>query len=434
MYLVYSFLLAVAAVVTFPYFLVQGLRHGKYLGSAAARLGRAPEAARTPGGAIWLHAVSVGEVLACQRLAAGLKQRFSKRPLVVSTTTESGFRTAAKRLQADAVFYCPFDFAFAVRRVLKALRPAILLVAETELWPNLLREPSRAGIPVAVFNARVSDRSFPRYRRFRFFFRHVLDCVSLLLPQSDEDARRLLELGAPPARLRLAGNLKYDQPAAPPLPDWLDEQLREWAANGALVAGSTAAGEETQVLEAFGRLRLRHAGLRLILAPRRPERFEEVAAMAAGQGFAVARRSGLEPAKPQHLRHAQVLLLDTIGELRAFYGYATVAFVGGSLVPHGGQNILEAAQFARPIVVGPHMSNFRDMTRVFLRAGALRQVASAAELAPALEELFENAAMREALGQAALRLLEANRGATDRVIEAVAELLDVREFTTDKQG
>lgn len=433
MYLIYSFVLALAAVVSFPYFLVQGLRRGKYLGSFRARLGRLPEAAHSGGDAIWLHAVSVGELLACRGLAAGLKQRFPHRPLLVSTTTDTGFRTARQRLQtgelkADAVFYCPFDFRFAVRRVLGQVQPSLLLVAETEFWPNLFREASQAGVRVVVMNARVSDRSYPRYRLFRFFFQDVLNRASLLLAQSELDGQRLRQLGAEPGRVRVTGNLKYDQPAPAPVPGWLDRQVTRWAAQGALLAGSTAAGEEEIVLAAFERLRQQRPALRLILAPRRPERFEEVARMAEARGLRVARRSQFVPAPDAEVdRDAAVLLLDTVGELGAFYRYATVAFVGGSLVPHGGQNILEPAQFARPIVVGPYMHNFREVTRAFRQAGALRQVASGSELAGALEELFRDPAAAAAMGDAARRLLDANRGATERVLEAVAELLPEAE-------
>ncbi len=431
MYFIYSTILALAAVVTFPYFLVQGLRHGKYLGSIRARLGYLPDAIGGPGNtdALWLHAVSVGELLACQGLVAALKERFPERPLLVSTTTETGFRTAEQRrksggLKADAVFFCPFDFGFSVRRVLRRLRPALLLVAETEFWPNLFRQASRAGIPVAVANARVSDRSFPRYRRFRFFFREVLNRATLLLAQSEEDARRLRELGADSTRVRCAGNLKYDTPAAAPLPPWLDRQVRRWAEGGALLAGSTAAGEEESLLEAFERLRKQHPALRLIVAPRRPERFDEVARMAAARGFGVARRSLLSSEPGAEIDPGvAVLVLDTIGELGAFYRYATVAFVGGSLVPHGGQNILEPAQFARPIIVGPYVHNFREITREFRQAGALQQLASGAELAATLEELFRDAHAAAAMGEAARRLLEANRGATQRAANLIAALV-----------
>ena len=433
MYLLYSFLLALAALVMFPYFLVQGLRHGKYLGSLRARLGWVPETARTPGDALWLHAVSVGEVLACQSLLAGLRRRFPQRPLLVSTTTETGFRTAQQRretgaLEADGIFYCPFDFRFSVRRVLRRVRPAVLLVAETEFWPNLFREASRGGARVVVVNARISDHSFPGYRLFRLFVRKVLNQATLLLAQSEVDAERLRRLGADPLRVRVAGNLKFDREAAAPLPHWLDRRLSRWTAPGALVAGSTAAGEEEIVLAAFQRLREQRPALRLLLAPRRPERFEEVAELIAARGFRLARRSRLTsaPAAEPDVEidpEAAVLLLDSVGELGAAYRYATVAFVGGSLVPHGGQNILEAAQFSCPVVVGPYMQNFRDITHAFRAAGALRQVASGAELFPAIEQLFDDPVAAAAMGQAGRRLLEANRGATERVLEAVAALL-----------
>ena len=447
MYLLYSFLLALTALVTFPYFLVQGLRHGKYLGSFRERLGRAPERAHSPhsphrqGDALWLHAVSVGELLACQSLVAGLKQRFPQRPLLVSTTTETGFRTAQQRfetgaLKTDAIFYCPFDFRFSVRRVLRRVRPALLLVAETEFWPNLFREASQGGVQVVVVNARISDRSFPRYRLFRGFVGKVLNQATLLLAQSEVDAERLRQLGADPVRVRVAGNLKFDREAAAPLPDWLDRQLSRWTATGALVAGSTAAGEEELLLTGFERLREHRPSLRLLLAPRRPERFEEVAELVAARGFRLARRSQLTAppdveidAEPDAKIDAEidpeadVLLLDSMGELSAVYRYATVAFVGGSLVPHGGQNVLEAAQFARPVVVGPYMQNFRDIAHAFGAAGALRQVGSGGELFAALEQLFDDPAAAAAMGHAGRRLLEANRGATERVLEAVAALL-----------
>ena len=436
MYLLYSFFLALAALVTFPYFLVQGLRYGKYLGSLRARLGWVPEAAHSPhsqGDALWLHAVSVGELLACQSLLARLRQRFPQRPLLVSTTTETGFRTAQQRLEtgaleADAIFYCPFDFRFAVRRVLRRVRPALLVVAETEFWPNVFREASRGGARVVVVNARISDRSFPRYRLFRFFVQNVLNQATLLLAQSEVDAERLRQLGADPSRVRVAGNLKFDLEPAAPLPQWLDRQIHSWTAPGALVAGSTAAGEEEIVLAAFQRLREQRPSLRLLLAPRRPERFEEVAELIAARGFRLARRSRLTSASAAEPDagidpEAAVLLLDSVGELGSVYRYATVAFVGGSLVPHGGQNILEAAQFARPVVVGPNMQNFRDIARTFRAAGALRQVASGAELLTALQELLDDSVAAAAMGQAGRRLLEANRGATERVLEAVAALL-----------
>lgn len=422
MYFLYSAALAVAAALAFPYFLIQGLRHGKYRRSFRARWGRLPSEARSEGGAIWLHAVSVGEVLACRRLVAVLRRHLPGRKLFVSTTTETGFQAARQRLAADGFFYCPFDFAFAVRRVLRNLRPSLVVIAETELWPNLFREARASGAMVAVVNARISDRSLPRYRAFRFFFRRVLGCADVLLAQSPEDAHRLREIGALPERVRVSGILKYDLCEPAPLPRWLARELERWIAPGVLLAGSTAAGEEEHVLEGFARLRLRRHALRLILVPRRPERFDQVAAMIQARGLPLARRSELDQNHPEI--GADVLLVDTVGELGALYRYASVAFVGGSLVPHGGQNPLEAAVFARPVVIGPYMSNFRDITASLLSAGALVQVSSPSELAGALEKLFADPVLAREMGERALTVLDRSRGATERTAEALAALLE----------
>jgi len=443
MYLLYSAALAVAAALALPYFFVQGLRHGKYLGAFRARWGRLPQdlAQKLAGesgsgvrldGAIWVHAVSVGEVLACPRLLAELRAQLPGRRILVSTTTATGQETARKRLAADGFFYCPFDFAFAVRRLLVSMRPAMLVVAETELWPNLFRETRAAGAKVAVVNARVSDRSFPRYRALRFFFRHVLADASLLLAQSQEDARRMREIGACAESVRVTGSLKYDQSEPAPLPSWLSAALTSWTADGALLAGSTAEGEEEHVLKAWAGLRVRRPGLRLILAPRRPERFNRVADLILARGLALARRSALVPAPSgrsslsdltETAIAGDVLLVDTIGELAAMYRYAEVAFIGGSLVEHGGQNPLEPAWFAKPAVVGPFMSNFREITATLLASKAICQIRSANELPAAMEALLIDREGARAMGQRARSILESNRGATARTVAALVELL-----------
>jgi 3-deoxy-D-manno-octulosonic-acid transferase len=437
MYLLYSAALAIAAALALPYFFVQGVRHGKYLGTFRSRWGRLPQelgqmpeqpSARESGGGvrldgagtIWLHAVSVGEVLACPRLVAELRAQLPGRRILVSTTTATGQEAARKRLAADDFFYCPFDFAFAVRRVVASIRPAMLVVVETELWPNLLREVRAAGAKVAVVNARISDRSFPRYRALRFFFRHVLSDAGLLLAQSQEDARRLREMGAPAESVRVTGSLKYDQAEPAPLPDWLSAALTSWTADGALLAGSTAEGEEEHVLKAWAGLRVRRPNLRLILAPRRPERFDRVADLLRARGLAPARRSQLVQ---NAAISGDVLLVDTMGELAAMYRYAEVAFVGGSLVEHGGQNPLEAAWFAKPAVVGPSVSNFREITATLLASKAIRQIRSADELPAAMEALLMDRAGASAMGQRARGILEANRGATARTVDALVELL-----------
>lgn len=409
MYLLYSAALAAAAALSFPYFLYQGIRYGKYLRSFRARWGNVelPETLQTAG-AIWLHAVSVGEVLACPRLVEELRERMPDRKILVSTTTETGFAAAQKRLRADGFFYCPFDFAFAVRRVLKRIRPSLLIVAETELWPNLFREARESGAKVALVNARVSDRSFPRYKAFRFFFQRVLGDASLLMAQSAEDARRLTEMGG--EHPQVASPLKYDQPSPAQLPSWLVEELTRWAKDGLLVAGSTAAGEEEHILRAWKG--------RLIIAPRRPERFDVVEKMARMQ-----RRSGLVEGVPIT---SDILLLDTVGELAAIYQFASVVFVGGSLVDHGGQNPLEPAWFAKPIVVGPSMTNFRDITEALRSAGALSQVRSPDELAAA----FTVAAGNREMGARARAVLDANSGGARATAAAIAALLEAPAATS----
>ncbi len=414
MYLLYSAALAAAAALTFPYFAIQGLRHGKYWRSFRARWGGVAPAgaadageAASPGeaaggtGAIWLHAVSVGEVLACPRLVNELRARMPGRRILVSTTTETGLETARRRLAADGFFYCPYDFAFTVRRVLKRVRPAMLVVAETELWPNLFREARKSGARVALVNARVSDRSFPRYRMARALFRQVLADADLLLAQSSEDARRLTEIGG--ANVQVSTPLKYDQVEPAALPAWLHSELERWSAPGVLVAGSTAAGEEEHLLRAWKG--------RMILAPRRPERFDAVSAMAPTQRLS-ALREGAQIT-------SDILLLDTVGELASIYRYAKVTFVGGSLVDHGGQNPLEPAWFGKPIVVGPSMTNFRDITAKLLAADAIRQVRSASELPAALQETSRDSAM----GERARAVLDANRGSAAFTADALARLL-----------
>jgi 3-deoxy-D-manno-octulosonic-acid transferase len=425
MYLLYSAALAAAAALALPYFFVQGLRHGKYLDTFRARWGRLPEdllrSAADSSGSIWLHAVSVGEVLACPRLVADLRARLPGRRIFVSTTTTTGQEAARKRLAADGLFYCPFDFAFAVRRVLKSVRPAILIVAETELWPNLLHEARAAGVKVIVVNARISDRSFPRYRALRFFFGRVLGDAHLLLAQSQEDARRCGEIGARPDAVRVTGSLKYDQAEPAALPVWLSATLTAWTADGALLAGSTAEGEEEHVLKAWAAFRVRRPNLRLIVAPRRPERFDRVADLIRARGLGLVRRSALVPGTPIT---GDVLLIDTMGELAAMYNYAEVAFVGGSLVPHGGQNPLEPAWFGRPAVVGPSMTNFREITATMLAGKAIKQVRSGDELPAAMEALFLDREGARAMGQRARSILEQNRGATARTVEALVQLLE----------
>ena len=424
MYLLYSFLLAVAFVFSAPFFLWKGRGTGKYLRTLADRMGRMPEDMPPAGGpSIWIHAVSVGEVLSARVLVPPLKARFPGHRVFVSTTTLTGNTVARDTVHgADGVFFAPFDFTRPVVRVLDHLDPALLVLVETEIWPNLIHHARRRGARIAVVNGRISPRSFPRYRRVRTLLRHVLAEVDLFLMQGEAHRARMLEMGAPPERVHVVGNLKYDALREPETPAALRRALGQDGPDPRLlwVAGSTAEGEEEAVLSAFTALRRRHAEARVVIAPRHPERFATVADLVARSGLACARRTLLPDGG---WNGGDVLVLDTLGELAQVYPLATVVFVGGSLAPAGGHNVLEPAVAGKAIIVGPHMDNFREMAAAFLAEDALVQVRDAAGLTDAVVRLFADAAARDALGARAQRIVARNRGALDRTVDALAALL-----------
>lgn len=422
MYFLYTLGLALWLLLGTPVWLLQMLRHGKHRAGWRARLGNVPEQLRRHRAPIfWVHAVSVGEVLAVSGLVAQLRERHPRARVVVSTVTDTGQKLARQRFGAENVFYFPLDFAFAVRPYLQALRPRLVVIAETEFWPNFLRLAREGGARVAVVNARISDRSFPGYRRLRRWLPRVLQNVDLLLAQTDQDRERLLAIGAPAERTRVAGNLKFDAslPQPPAIVQQLQSAIALAEASPVIVAGSTMEGEEPLLLRAFETVLALHPRAVMILAPRHPERFNHVASMISDLGIRFWRRSEWQPSRSIAGR---VFLLDTIGELASLYALATVAFVGGSLVERGGHNILEAAQYGVPVLVGPHTENFRDIVNLFLQAGAAR-VVGPAELPLVLRELVENEAERKLMGMRALETLQAHRGATERTLRALEELL-----------
>jgi 3-deoxy-D-manno-octulosonic-acid transferase len=424
MYLLYSLLLVITVIVGSPWFLYQALVHRKYIGSLRERLGRLPVSLNLDAEpSIWVHAVSVGEVLAARPLVQALKSRYPGLRMFVSTTTIAGHQMARGIRAADGVFYFPFDFAFVVRRVLDVVRPRLFVMIESEIWPNLLRECRRRGVKTAIANGRISPRSYPRYRVARPFFRRVLAAVDRFCMQSDESARRIVEVGADPARVTVTGSLKFDAAALPAAARGRDRVLRFFRVpptRHVIVAGSTMRGEELPVLRAFRRVKSVAPSALLLLAPRHAERFDEAAHLARGEGFATLRRTALAiDAEPR----ADVVIVDTIGELAQLYQLATVAFVGGSLVETGGHNILEPAVFGRPIVFGPHMHNFAEIAREFLAHDAAVQVQSERDLEGALVALLRDPVRRAGLGAAARALVEANRGALDRSIDAISRLL-----------
>jgi len=422
MYLIYSALLAAGLLATLPYWLMQRLRHGKYRAGLSERLGRIPERllVQPARPTIWVHAVSVGEVLAVSGLVGELKRQFPDYRILISTTTDTGQKLARTRFGAENVFYFPLDFAFAIRPYLLLLRPELIVIAETELWPNFLRLGKASGARIAIVNARISDRSWPKYRRFQRLLARVLRQVDLFSTQTEEDARRLGQIGAPKERIQVTGNLKFDVPAptAPPIIASLRAAFQQANAGPVIVCGSTVEGEEPILLQAFVNILASHARAVLILAPRHPERFSEVAELLGQLGIRFWRRS-LWSGDPIV---AGVLLIDSIGELAALYSLADVAFVGGSLVPRGGHNIIEPALHGVPIIVGNHTENFRDIVSLFQSRDGVR-VVGPAELPLAFMELISNPVEQIALGRRAAETLHAQMGATQRTMQALEQLI-----------
>jgi 3-deoxy-D-manno-octulosonic-acid transferase len=423
-YFLYSATLTLLLVVTLPWWLVQMLRLGKYRAGLWERLGLVPSRIRqaprdAAAGTVWIHAVSVGEVLAIVPLVCELQARGYR--VVVSTTTHTGQRLARDRFGEGQVFYFPLDLGVCIRPYLRALRPRLVILAETEFWPNFLRLARASGAHLAVVNARISDRSLPRYRRWRQLLHTALEPVELFLAQSEDDAARLREIGAAAERVEVAGNLKFDiaEPVEAEPVRRLGERLR--AAGGqVIVAGSTVDGEEEFVLQGFRLVLEEYPAAVLVLAPRHRERFEAVARLMDAKRFRWLRRSAQGP-EAQELA-GKVLLLDTLGELAAVYRYADLAFVGGSLVPRGGHNILEPAFFARTILTGPHMENFREIVSCFERRSAVVRC-NTKNLGITFLLLLREPAEREALGRRAQQVLAEERGATARSVERLIRLV-----------
>ncbi len=449
MYLVYSLLMGLAAILLTPYWLIQGIRHKKYLSNLGKRLGFSfPALEKLPAegrGAIWLHAVSVGEVLSGLTLAKRLREQFPERRLVVSTTTITGQALAKERMPfADAVIYFPLDWTLCVKRALTAVRPALVIVLETELWPNFLREASRRGVPVIFVSGRISDRSFARSQSWlrvagfflRPFWKDALGRAFGFWMQSERDAERVRQLGAPAEKVHVGGNLKYDSelPETSPLAKWLEQEVGRAGRRPLIVAGSVVATEEPLALIAFGVAQGEFRKALLVLAPRKPERFEAAAQFIEDSHQKWVKRSDLRVPTPSGQTPngsltgigdgVGVLLLDSIGELASLYRLADGVFVGGSLVPSGGHNILEPAAFGKVPVFGESMENFSEIARRFLGENAALQVGSPEDAGVAWIELLRNPDRNQKMGEAARRLVEESRGATDRAVETILGILE----------
>ncbi|AXC15347.1 Lipid IVA 3-deoxy-D-manno-octulosonic acid transferase [Acidisarcina polymorpha] len=428
----YSFAWLVVLGISAPWWLWKLATTDKYRDGLRERLGRVPARLLSAGDTrpvIWIHAVSVGEAIAVSGLVRELRRRAAGYRIVVSTTTKTGQSLARERFGTGDVFYYPLDFAFAVRPYLRALKPQLLVLAETEFWPRMLWECRRSHIPVAVVNARISNRSYPKYLRLRLLWRRILAQLSLVLAQSEEDVLRLQRIGAPAERVRYGGNLKYDVRAVADAP--VAVALRAALPAGAelFVCGSTLEGEEQLLLQAWPVLIARHPELRMLLAPRHPERFAAVAELLEQSGISWESRSQWMTRGSQELAPGSILLLDSIGELASVYGVAKVAFVGGSLVPAGGHNPLEPAQFGVPILMGPHYENFREIVDK-LRARHAISIVNPVAVSAYIMDVLENPASLTAMGARGGEVFAAQAGATDR---AVSALLAVLQMTGERK-
>ena len=373
---------------------------------------------------IWLHAVSVGEAIAARPLLKALRSRYSRYVIVISTTTETGRGVATEFTEQDLCIYFPFDFLPAVRRTLDLIRPEMIIIMETEIWPNFMREACRRCIPVILANGRISDRSFGRYSLFSWFFRHPLQQFSALCMQSETDRERIIAIGAPPVRTMTTGNLKYDIPIRPKTEVERGDLRVDYSISVGLTiitAGSTHPGEEEQILDTYLELLKGNDRLFLILVPRHPERGNEVSGILKRKGLTYRRRSTMGTATDRMLRGGNVLLVDTIGELLGLYALSDLVFVGGSLVPTGGHNLLEPACVGVPSVFGPHMTNFREITDLVLRYQAGIQVENETGLMEAFCGLSDDPVQRRLLGENGLRMMRENGGATERHMAVIAD-------------
>jgi 3-deoxy-D-manno-octulosonic-acid transferase len=431
MYFLYSAALVVVFVIATPFWLFKMLRHGKYRAGLSERLGRVPERVRSaqPGDVcIWIHAVSVGEVLAVSQLVNQLRDEADGTlRVVVSTTTTTGQKLAQERFGADNVFYFPLDFGFCIRPYMRALRPKLVVMAETEFWPNFLRIAKRCGAQLAVVNARISDRSLPGYRRWKGILSRVLRNVDVFLAQSEEDKRRLVEIGAPEERVQVSGNLKFDvkPPAKLAIVEQLQHAMERSGGGPVVVAGSTVGWEESAVLAMFSRLLESYPNAILVLAPRKPERFDEVAELSRKKSLRTWRRSQTD--LEQTAVSGGVFVLDSIGELGSLYQLGACALVGGSLENSGGHNILEPTGFGVPVIVGPHTHNFRDIVGLFRRADALIELPPLGpeESADALYAAVLSILRKEAGDKLAHmnEVMRSQMGATGRTVNALRELM-----------
>jgi 3-deoxy-D-manno-octulosonic-acid transferase len=432
MYFIYSLLLGIAFILLLPRFLLDAFRHGKYVAGFSERLGSVSPLGINGRPVIWIHCVSVGETQAARPLVRGLKERFPEYSIAISTITVTGQNLARQvfKDEVEKIFYFPFDWRWMVRKTIKAINPAAILIMETELWPSFLRECKVRKIPVAIVNGRLSQQSFRRYRWIKNFMLRIFSSVSLAIMQTEADAERLRALGMEAEKTFVSGNMKFDAGTIP-LNDPLTTEFRERfglsAESPLILAASTHAPEEVVILNAFHQVITRQESKpRLIIAPRHPERFAGVADLLHASGLRWTSRTSPVDASD---READVVLLDSIGELPSIYSLASIVFVGGSIAKSGGHNIVEPAAAGASVITGPHTYNFQFIVETFVKAGAIIQLppmtdsVAIVELENVLSELLTNPKRQQELGERAARLVNENRGATDRTLELLNSML-----------
>lgn len=397
----------------------RSLKNPYYRSRIGERFGQLPELNKT--GTLWIHAVSVGETQASEPLVKRLQEQFPDLPIVITTTTPTG-SDRVKKLFGESVFhaYFPFDLPFAVWGFLKAAQPKILVMMETEVWPNLLAECERENIPTILANARLSERSAKGYARLGSFARETFGRISLVAAQSPADAERFLGLGVKSDRVRVTGSIKFDVRIPALVNEQAEALRRTWGGRPVWVAASTREGEEELILAAHRQVLRQMPQALLVLVPRHPERFDKVALLCQRDGFTYARRSADDLCRSE----TAVYLGDTMGELILFLSAADVAFVGGSLVPTGGHNVLEPAALGLPVIFGPHMFNFAMVSRMLLAEGAAVEVADVDALTKWIVDWLSDANLRAVYGENALRVVEANRGALDRLFDILQTYLE----------
>ncbi len=423
MYTLYHLLLGTAILITLPYWTWRYFTTPKYRHTLRQRLALdLPDFGPAP--RIWVHAVSVGEVMAARGLLSGLAERYPGHRIVLSTVTKTGQQVARQHLPDDwTTLYLPLDLPWIVNRVVTAMNPRFLVVMETELWPALFRALQRRHIPVLLANGRLSPNSSKNYRKVRWAMARFLEPVRLFAMQSEMDARRMREIGGDPDRIRTTGNIKYDQ--ALQLPDAgamaaLEKRLAR-PEGPVWIAASTHPGEEEIILPVFQRLRRDHPRLKLILAPRHPERGDAIATLLSGAGLDFQRIAEVDGPWPR-----AVLLVDQVGWLTRLYGYARVAFVGGSLIPHGGQNMLEPAAWGVPSVFGPHTFNFKDASAQLVEHGAAIRIDDGDGLYAALAAILDDDARHRHMGRQGRAVVRSHAGALERTLEAIQQCLAAR--------